>query len=173
MDVRAKPIPFSESQELWADLQDYIRELSVYDAIESENGVYHYKWFDAYWQSPSRWPFWAEQGKERAGFALVRREENGTMDMAEFYVRPSHRRTGTGLAFARILLEMFPGPWNISEYRANTGAVAFWREVASGYYYSEEEYVGDSGKQRLLQRVLVRPQGAKSQHAGSTKRGDR
>ena len=168
--VRVTPVAASEKPELWAALQRYIREMTAYDdSIQSVDDVFHYEWFDAYWRSRSRWPFWAERERERLGFALVRREDSGTMDMAEFFIEPAHRRTGAGLAFARLLLEMFPGPWNISEYRANAGAVSFWRKVAADYAFSEEAYIGDSGKPRLLQRVLVKPQGGQSPHVDDRK----
>jgi predicted acetyltransferase len=91
----------------------------------------------------------------RSGFALLRREETGEMEVAEFYIRPTFRRGGVGLAFARELLANYPGPWLISEYRANAAAVRFWREVVEPYAFTEEAYIGDSGKPRLLQRVTV------------------
>jgi predicted acetyltransferase len=157
MDIRAEPIPLSEKQALWADLQDYIEGMTAYDeTIERENGVYRYPWFDHYWIEKDRWPFWAMADGRRAGFGLVRREEDGSFDMAEFYIRPDFRRGGIGLEFARSLLRKFPGKWIISEYSANVGAVAFWRRVIEPYAFSEEPYIGeDSGKARLMQRVTV------------------
>lgn len=157
MRVDARAVAIAEKPQLWTDLQDYIREMRAYDDdIECVDGVYHYKWFDHYWTDEPRWPFWAVVDGERAGFALLRREDSGEMEVAEFYIRPRFRRGGIGLAFARGLLARYPGPWLISEYRSNTGAVHFWRRVIESYAFTEEAYIGDSGKPRLLQRVSVR-----------------
>ena len=156
MDVTAVPIASSEKAELWVLLQDYIHELSAYDEFEAVNGVYPYGYFDAYWQKgEERWPYWAVSNGERVGFALTRREPTGEMEIAEFYIRPRARRSGIGLSFAQLLLRKHPGPWLISEYRANTGAVLFWRRVIADYRYTEEGYRGDGGKPRLLQRVTI------------------
>src|SRR5262249_37784374 len=120
MRVETRSIPVSEKGDLWAYLQDYIDEMRAFDeGIERVGGVYQYKWFDHYWNGEKRWPFWAVADGTRAGFALLRREESGEMEMAEFYIRPDSRRGGVGLAFARALLSKFSGPWLISEYRAN------------------------------------------------------
>ncbi|MBV9332263.1 MAG: hypothetical protein JOZ55_11985 [Alphaproteobacteria bacterium] len=75
--------------------------------------------------------------------------------MAEFYVMPGFRRRNVGLSFARQLLVRFPGPWEISEYQANTGAIAFWRRVLEPYDYREESYTGASGKPRLRQLAII------------------
>lgn len=156
MRLEVRAILLSEKAELWDELQDYIEEMRVYDDdIERVDGAYQYKWFDHYWRDKNRWPLWALADGARAGFALLRREETGEMDIAEFYIRPRFRRGGIGLAFARALLARQPGPWLISEYQANTAAIAFWHKVIEPYVFTEEAYTGDSGKQRLLQRVSV------------------
>ena len=156
MRVDVQPVLISQKRELWASLQEYIHEMRAYDDdIELVDGAYQYKWFDHYWNGDERWPFWAVVDGKRAGFALVRREETGEADMAEFYILPAFRRGGIGLAFARALLARYPGPWLISEYRANTAAVGFWRKVVEQHSYTEEFYIGDSGKARVLQRVTV------------------
>ena len=157
MRLEVQAIPISEKSELWTDLQDYIDEMRAYDeGIERVDGVYQYEWFDHYWDGGERWPFWAIVNGERSGFALLRREETGEMEMAEFYIRPHFRRGGVGLAFARALLAKYPGPWRISEYRDNAAAVRFWLKVIEPFAFTEEAYIGDSGKPRLLQRANVR-----------------
>src|SRR5258706_10762854 len=120
--VLCAAVPASEREALFSDLQHYLRELMQYGNFAPENGVFAYPWFDAYWQEAERWPFWVLANGERAGFALVRRDEDGCVEMAEFYIRPTHRRAGVGVAFARQLLARVPGVWIISEYRANSAA---------------------------------------------------
>ncbi len=156
MAVRIDPVKKSEKPELFAELQDYIDGFREYDTIEKVNGAYEYKYFDSYWEDEDRWPFWAIVDGKRAGFALVRIEESGEYEMAEFYIRPEFRRGGYGLDFAGQLLARFPGVWLITEYAANTSAVKFWHKVIAPYPFKEEAYVGEnSGKPRLLQRVTV------------------
>ena len=156
MRVEAREVPLSEKADLWAELQDYIHEMRAYDdGIVAIDGVYQYQWFDHYWNGGERWAFWAIVDGERAGFALLRREDTGEMEMAEFYIRPAFRRGGFGLAFARMLTAKHPGRWLISEYRENSAAVRFWLKVIEPYAFTEEAYIGDSGKPRLLQRVTV------------------
>ncbi len=102
-----------------------------------------------------RWPFWAKADGAVAGFALVRRMEDGTMEMAEFYTRPEFRRSGVGLVFARDLIARFAGAWELSEYQANPGAIAFWRRVIAGRAYTEREYISANGNPRIEQRFSV------------------
>lgn len=159
MDVHLQPVAVSEKDMLWSQMQAYIPEFIPYEDIEAVDGVYAYKWFEHYWADEDRWPFWAMADEDRVGFALLCRDGNGAMEMAEFYIRPQFRRRDIGLRFARLLLLKFPGSWIISEYQANSGAVAFWRRVLEPYHYTEESYFGDSGKPRLRQRASVPMQG--------------
>jgi predicted acetyltransferase len=89
------------------------------------------------------------------GFALVRRTAEGAMEMAEFYILPGHRRGGIGLQFARALIARFAGRWNISQYKANAGAVNFWRRVVEGRTFTEHDYVSDNGNARIAQSFTV------------------
>lgn len=160
MDVQIEPIKFSEKNDLFAEMQVYIEGFREYDdTIEKADGTtgkVDYPYLDAYWHESGRWPFWGMASGKRVGFALVRIEEGGDYEMAEFYIRQEFRRGGYGLDFARQLLRKFPGVWLISEYAANVGAVKFWHKVIAPYSFTEESYVGaNSGKPRLLQRVTV------------------
>jgi len=150
------PVLEAEKPLLWSLLQDYIREMSAYDpSIEAVDGVYEYAYFDLYWIEPDRWPFWLKADGENAGFALVRRDADGHTEIAEFYVRPEYRRSRVGLESARALIAKFPGPWELSEYLANTGAIAFWRKVLEGRSFSEHEYISNEGNPRIAQRFVV------------------
>lgn len=153
--TQAVAATLADKAEFWAVLQDYIAEMTAYVDISPVDGAYEYPAFDSYWTDENRWPFWAVKDGMRAGFALLRRDADGTMVMAEFYTLPRFRRTGAGLSFARTLLARFPATWILSEFAANTGAVAFWRRAIEGYAYTERGYVGGMGKARLEQRVVV------------------
>ncbi|MBV9990378.1 MAG: GNAT family N-acetyltransferase [Alphaproteobacteria bacterium] len=159
--MRAEIVPIAPADKpaLWAELQDYIAEMTAHVDIAPVNGAYEYPGLDAYWTDAGRCAFWAVAEGERAGFALLRRDGamdgEGTMIMAEFYVRPRFRRTGLGLDFARRLLARFPATWILSEFVTNTGAIAFWRRAIEGHAYSERNYVGGQGKERIEQRVVI------------------
>jgi predicted acetyltransferase len=155
MQVEAVAAALEDRAQLWAELQDYIAEMTAYVDIAPVNGTFEYPGFDAYWTDENRWPFWAVVDGVRAGFALLRREADGTMVMAEFHTQPRCRRTGVGLRFARQLLARFPATWILSEFAANSGAVAFWHRAIEGYAYTERNYVGGMGKERVEQRVVV------------------
>ena len=146
-------VPESEKPLLWDMLQSYIDELSVYAGIKPINGVYEYPKFDLYWSEEGRWPFWAIENGERVGFALILRDGDA-MRVGEFFIPREFRRGGLGVAFARTLLQRFPGPWKIRQMAANKPAVAFWRKVAAPYGYSEELF-HDRGLDRVEQTLVV------------------
>ncbi len=155
MGVAPVPVAAADKPALWRELQDYIEGMTAYTDIARVNGEFEYRPFESYWRDANRWPFWCMADGARAGFALVIREDNGDYEMGEFYVRPTHRRTGIGLDFARQLLKRFPGTWILSEFAANAGAIIFWHRAIEGYAFTERSYVGGSGKERLEQRVTV------------------
>jgi len=149
-------IPESDKTILWHDLQEYIGELSVFDpSVRVVDGVYGYSYFDDYWRDNDRYPFWLRVGGQIAGFALLRRTQEGPMEMAEFYVRPAFRRTGVGLECARELIARFSGHWIISQYSASKGAVAFWHKVIVDRNFNERHYVSENGNPRNEQRFIV------------------
>lgn len=99
-----------------------------------------YPYFDLYWSEPeSRWPYWLEASGATVGFALLcRDDESGRMQIAEFFIRPRHRRGRTGLVAARHLISRFPGPWRITQRERNSGAIAFWHAVLDGFVDYQE-----------------------------------
>jgi len=157
MRVEAVAVASAEKPQLWTELQAYIAEMTAYVDIAPVNGAFEYPAFPSYWRDDNRWPFWAVADGARAGFALLRRDADGSMVMAEFYIRPDFRRTGVGLSFARQLFARYPATWVLSEFRTNRAAVAFWRRAIEGYRYKERVYVGGMGTERVEQRVIVPP----------------
>ena len=153
MAVEIAPIPVTEKSLLWDRMQHYMAELMPYGNFAPVDGVFQYKWFDLYWQDSNRLPFWAITKGSCAAFALVRLGKHN--EMAEFYSFPEFRRTGVALDFAGQVLRRFPGPWELSEYRANVAAVSFWHRVIATYPFEEQIYVGNEGKERLRQTFLV------------------
>ena len=153
MAVEIAPVLATEKQLLWDRMQDYMAELMPYGNFAPVDDVFQYKWFDLYWRDSDRFPFWAIVEGNRAAFALVRLGKRN--EMAEFYSFPEFRRTGVALDFARQILNRFPGPWELSEYRADVAAVAFWHRAIADYPFEEQTYVGNEGKERLRQTFVV------------------
>jgi predicted acetyltransferase len=150
------PVPLSEKSDLWSMFQRYGAELSPMAIGRPVEGEVPYAAFDDYWREDRHWPFWAMRGGERIGFALIRfAPEHAAMQVAEFYIVPEHRRSGAGLAFARALMQRYPGPWKMRQMAVSAGAVAFWRHVAQPFGYSEFRYI-DKGIDRIEQTLTVR-----------------
>jgi predicted acetyltransferase len=70
--------------------------------------------------------------------ALVARESatNDTpehLDVAEFFVLPSHRGKGIGRQAAFLLWDRLPGQWVVRVSQANVAALPFWRNTVQSY----------------------------------------
>jgi predicted acetyltransferase len=149
------PVTLAEKSDLWAMFQRYAGELAPMATGKPVKGEVAYAPFDNYWLKDRHLPFWAIQGGERIGFALIRfAPEHKAMQIAEFYILPKHRRDGAGLSFARALMQRHPGPWKMRQMAVNTAAVAFWRRVAEPFGYTEEVYE-DKGISRVEQTLTV------------------
>jgi len=148
------PIPESDRQALWNDLQNYIAELAPFDRALAEQGPYEYLDFDKLWSDPGRSLFWAEFDGEIAGFPIVQ-FENGVADMEDFYIRPAYRRRGAGLGFARAVIARFPGPWTLTQYKAKADSIAFWRSVIGERPFTEKDYISANGNLRLKQSFVA------------------
>jgi predicted acetyltransferase len=150
------PVTLAEKSDLWAMFQRYAAELFPMVTGKPVTGEVLYPPFDDYWREPQHWPFWAMNGGERIGFALIRfAPERNAMQIAEFYIAPEHRRDGAGISLARTLMESKPGRWTMRQMAVNTVAVAFWRKVAAPYGFEEITYT-DKDIERIEQMLTVR-----------------
>jgi aryl-alcohol dehydrogenase-like predicted oxidoreductase/predicted acetyltransferase len=101
------------------------------------------------WQ-PDHLPYWLALGEDHHAFVL--RDGGRPVGLAfvvaapspyvspgqdhrlsEFFVLPEERRRGVGEAGARVVFDMFPGRWELSELPENRRALAFWRRVVGAY----------------------------------------
>jgi predicted acetyltransferase len=101
-----------------------------------EDGLFEaYGHWDSYWTEAGRTPLLIRADGHLAGFALINRFSHSGLPMdfavAEFFVVRKHRRGGVGFAAATQLLRARPGLWELAVARRNTGALPFWRKVAS------------------------------------------
>jgi hypothetical protein len=80
-------------------------------------------------------PGWAAylptMGGRPAGLVLVRALGAPARVMNSFFVVRGARRAGIGLRVARDVVSRHPGRWEIPFQDRNTGAVRFWRRVAT------------------------------------------
>ena len=92
---------------------------------------------DHYWREPDHVPVLFRIGGHPVGFALLNRFAHSgrpvDWSMAEFFIVRKHRRGGAGTTAARTLFSRDPGQWEAAVARKNLGALAFWRQAASGH----------------------------------------
>jgi predicted acetyltransferase len=66
-----------------------------------------------------------------AGFAVVRALNSPVRVLTAFFVVRGVRRTGIGMLGVKAVVAAHPGRWEVAFQDANTGAVRFWRRVAT------------------------------------------
>ena len=146
------PIPESDKSILANDLQHYISELAPFDRALPPHGPYEYPDFETLWRVRSL--FWAVIDGEIAGFAIVHAGD-GVTDMADFYIRPAFRRHRIGRAFALAVIARFPGAWTLTQYKAKTDSIAFWRSVIGERPFTEHDYTSVNGNARVKQSFVA------------------
>ncbi|MBE1585804.1 GNAT family N-acetyltransferase [Nonomuraea angiospora] len=77
------------------------------------------------------------------GFSFVRALSGPARVLNSFFVVRGARRSGIGIKAVREVILRHPGPWKIAFQDSNTGAVAFWRRVAT-------EIAGDAWTEERL-----------------------
>lgn len=85
-----------------------------------------------YWANAGTHAFFISVDGEVAGFATVDTEvvdADTSFSIGYFFVSRRFRGTGTGATAAGMLLQRFPGTWQIFHVNANTGASMFWGKV--------------------------------------------
>ena len=112
-------------------LDEYLVELSAFGDVD-----HSYPYFDAYWtECGYRWPYLILGDGKIVGFAFVNTVSPSgrrvDFSMAEFYIQPSARGHGYGLAAAKELFLKHHGWWELSIMRANERAQSFWPKAIS------------------------------------------
>lgn len=157
-DAVIELVPEAEKPVLARYLQFYLYEHAEFEDRKAVDGVFRYRWFDAYWREPDRrWPFWMRTAEDVVAFALVRLDdEDGRYEMAEFFVVNRYRGQGLGDRFARDVLLRFDGEWKVSQVLHNKRAVAFWRRVIGGLGdYREAKWTSEKGVAYVGQRFVI------------------
>ena len=153
--VNVIPVSEHEKADFWKHFQNYLAEYATIAGLTPASDHPSYPWFDLYWtETDRRWPFWAKVEAEVCGLALIRRDDDGKTEMAEFYIHPQFRRRGLGIMFARKLFVRFSGHWKLGQLKSNKAAISFWRRVLDGYVQYAEMQSGHDGE-RIEQHFVI------------------
>ena len=120
-------------------MQLYLYDLGTIDGWNiSAEGLYgDAEKIERFWTERGRRSFLIRADTALAGFALIRDEAAyagpGTHEVSEFFVLRKFRRQGVGEQAARMLFDLAPGPWELSELASNVPAQEFWRAVIGRY----------------------------------------
>ncbi len=139
-DARSAPADRRWIEGIYRDYLDDLAPLNtgVFPALE-EVGHTESDQLARWFGDPAAHPMLILHAGMPAGFAIVARGASrpgrSPVDyrMAEFFVGRAHRRLGVGAGAVRLLLDRFPGHWEIVEMLRNPPAVAFWRRVVREY----------------------------------------
>lgn len=124
-------------------MQLYLYDLGTIDGWNiSVEGLYgDPQKIERFWTERGRRSFFIRADGALAGFALIRDEATyagaGTHEVSEFFVLRKFRRLGVGEQAARMLFDLAPGPWELSQLASNVGAQEFWRRVIDRYTHGK------------------------------------
>jgi len=123
---------------LWNLLQKYLNELSRwYDISPDSEGIYPYRYFDAYFSEPNRVALLIHEGDIPVGFALLNTHsyigEAPDHVLAEFTVLPAFRGRGIATAAVQRILAEYGGRWEIKYSERNTAASRLWNRETAPY----------------------------------------
>lgn len=159
-DVRLDPAVADDRPAVARLWQLYLHELSAYDdSAPGADGFYDPgPYFDRYWSEADRFPYRLTVDGRVVGFALVRRLDVDSHQMAEFFVVAGERRKGIGRAAARRIFDRFPGRWEVAQMRRNAPAQSFWRAVVQEYTAGRyDERTTDSPAEGVMQVFEAAP----------------
>jgi predicted acetyltransferase len=105
-----------------------IRELDL-----TPHGTFTYRYLDSYFTESGREAYFVTVDGTLGGFALLRgdADDDGSWNVAEFFVVRRYRRRGVARQAARLLFARHPGEWTLSFDRNNAPAAALWRTVVA------------------------------------------
>ena len=144
-----------ERDTIRAFMQPYLEELSRFTGDVPGPHGYEYPYLDFYWQAADRHPFIIEAEQGAVGFLLVRGDmdpENGSplMEIAEIYLKPEARRSGTAKKAVLQAWSMFPGQWRVVVFENNRNALSFWEPLIREVDPACEERMDGSNHPRRI-----------------------
>ena len=118
--IRLRTVQAKDRDLLWNINQKYLYEMTnfYWDEMD-ENGNYHYGHFDEYFSDPKRVAYFIYNDMALIGFAMVCPysciDQDPDYTMAEFTIFPSYRRKHYALESVKMILEKYPGKWEIKD----------------------------------------------------------
>lgn len=144
MNTTIQLIGIQEKNILENLINEYHRE------ILNEENPRKYKYLDLYWQENDRSPFFIMNQNTVVGFILINKHclvPGNEYNLAEFYVVPSHRKSGFGKQAALLLFKQFLGCWEVRVLDTNSQVILFWENiintVSMGKYERISQYDDD------------------------------
>ena len=141
-------------------LELYVEELSgIFPVERGPDGRFGYEKLPLYWTEPNVChAFLIMAGSNVAGFVLATRGSPASdtatdLDVAEFFVLRTYRRSGVGRRAAIALWDLMPGRWVVRVSEANRAALHFWTDVIASYTsgaYVERQQPGDPRGWRIF-----------------------
>jgi len=141
-------------------LELYIHDMSeIFAVTPGPDGRFGYGKLPLYWSTPdTHLAYLVRSDSAAAGFALVTRGSPATddpddLDLAEFFVLRSYRRTGVGRRAAVLLWDGLRGHWIVRVSERNRGGLAFWDSVIRSYTggaFDEKPHPGQSHMFRVF-----------------------
>jgi predicted acetyltransferase len=114
-------------------MQFYTYDFSEWLALEfGSQGFFSIQPTTDYWRKPATQPFLILVDGEIAGFVTVDddvRFDDVQYNIGYFFVGRRYRGRGVGKSVVSMLLERFPGQWQIFHIDANQPARGFWARV--------------------------------------------
>jgi len=139
MNISIEPILIEQKSVFIQMMELYQYDFSEFsDDDINEYGYYGYPRIDDYWNEEGRYPFFIRVDNKLAGLVLVRSccEHNklaNPHNIAEFFVLKKYRRKGVGKIASMKIFDMFPGGWEITQWKNNLPAQKFWKKVVTEY----------------------------------------
>lgn len=134
--VRAAP----EQEPLLANLLElYAHDFSEFSELKiGEDGRFGYPYLSLYWKEPRRHPFLIKADGQLAGFVLLQKGSQVSVDteiwdVAEFFILRGYRRHGIGMKAAHAVWKMFKGKWEVRVMEQNNQAKGFWSRAVNEF----------------------------------------
>ena len=114
-------------------MQFYMYDLSEWIPLSfDEEGNFFIRPKDEYWAHAGTHAFFIEVDGETAGFATVDTDvvdADTNFSIGYFFVSRRFRGIGSGAIAAEMLLQRFPGMWQIFHVNINVVACTFWEKM--------------------------------------------
>jgi predicted acetyltransferase len=136
LEIRpATPADRPTVERLWLLFRHDLSEFG--GQLPNPDGTFRSERLEAAFSGDEDWaPYLFRLDGHPVGFAFVRGLDTPTRVLNSFFVVRAARRSGVGLRGIRDVVARHSGEWEIPFQDENTGAVRFWRRVAT-------ELVGD------------------------------